>query len=368
MGMVSSLSEKSCPQFLIGFGVVNAYVPGVIGASVTTGWLFLLLTLPILLFYCNIRITIVHILGLLFLCYATLSFAWTSNVNIAFFIYLQAITVAIVFCIGSSLNNIKWFVIGCAVGLLPSDILATIQYFYKEPVVFTVQGNVAGLFVNKNIYCEVSAIICITLIVFKLWWYIPFTLPGIVYVHSRGAILGFATGLLVWLFKHNRLAFYSLSVTGLVVGSIYYIDNFSMISVNERFAMWADTIKGIKIFGQGVGSFEITYPYYATNIDTSLSRPRFAHNDLIQAIYEFGIGSILLVISFYTILKIKCDETIIIFSIIVMSMFNYTTHIPASAFILFLVAGYVSRNLPAVCDMRNSRGSYISKGFTTERN
>ena len=51
--VVDKLIHKPYPLFLLGLGVTTAYIPGILGASIATGWLFLLIVVPILLLYCD---------------------------------------------------------------------------------------------------------------------------------------------------------------------------------------------------------------------------------------------------------------------------------------------------------------------------
>lgn len=363
MGMVSFNIEKPCPQFLIGFLLLNIYLPGIIGASIPTGWLFLLIILPLFLFQINIDVKFSHILGFLFLLYAALSFVWTANLNIALMFFLQFVALSLVFCIGSSIKNIKWFLVGLGIGLLPSDIIATIQYFYHYPVVFTLPLHTAGLFINQNMFCEASAVLFVTLLIFEFWWILPLTLPGLIYVHSRAAIIGVIVGTELYLFKKNKLYFYIFNGF-LMLCFLVTFRNFTFSSVIERFNIWLDVLNGFNIFGNGVGSFEITYPFYATHIDTALARPKFAHNDLLQLMYEYGIGFVFFAIFVFSILKVRKNENIILVSILTISLFSFPLHIPVIAFIWFLVAGFVSRDMPSIWNIRDSGGLHLSEGFT----
>lgn len=362
--MVSSYLEKPCPQFLIGFILITCYVPSIIGSSIPTGWLFLIIVSPICLFTITIRVTFLNWLGALFIFYCFISLLWTPNLYISIFYLIKIVSLACVFCIGSGLKDIRYFIIGLAVGLLPSDILAFIKYFNETDYVFALKDGFAGLFVNPNIYCEVSVSILLALIAFKLWIYIPFTLPGLVLVHSRGAILGLICGFLIYLFKKNRTSFYVFSVIIFTIGTLYYIDRLQISSINERFELWADTFRGLKVFGNGIGTFEILYPYYAVYLDTSIARPRYAHNDLLNILFETGIGIIPFLIMLFYIYKVKTDETIILIGIGIMSLFSFPLNISVTAFIWFLVAGYVSRNINTIWDNGNSRGSYLFRGYT----
>lgn len=354
--MVPSIMEKPCPQFLLGLCIVNAYVPGVIGAAIPTGWLLLIIVAPILLFTVKIKITSQHILGIAFLSYCIISLIWTPNINFGISYLLKCIALASIFCLASSLTNIKWVVIGLAIGLIPSNILA----LYDNSLIYSLDQTKAGLFVNPNLFCEISAAILLCLLVFKLWWLTPLALPGIVLIHSRGAILGLGVGLLVWAWQTSRRLFYILITCTVTIPFIYW-NKFNVASIIERFDLWRDTLAGFKLFGNGIGSFEILYPYYATYINTALARPKFAHNDLLHLGFELGIGIVFLLLFAY---RIKLNAVIV--GIGVMAMFGYSFNVAITGFIWFLVAGYLSRDLPAIRDSWNNRGLHLFKGFTKQ--
>ena len=85
-----------------------------------------------------------------------------------------------------------------------------------------------------------------------------------------------------------------------------------------------------------VGSYETVFPYYASYINTELERPKFAHNDLLQLIFEFGVASILIFMVMLNVLNNKRKETIIIWAILLVSLFTYPFHVPTASFILLL--------------------------------
>src|SRR5665647_168290 len=104
MGTVFNWSNpltKPYPLFLLGFGISVAYIPGIVGAAIPTGWLFLLIVVPILFLYCKTDLG----WGFAFLCYATLSLLWTENLNIGWFHLLQLIVLGCVFCIGQNIKE-----------------------------------------------------------------------------------------------------------------------------------------------------------------------------------------------------------------------------------------------------------------------
>ncbi len=361
---VENILHKPYPLFLLGLGVITAYIPGIFGAAISTGWLFLLIVAPLLLFYCDIKLS----WGFVFLCYATLSLAWTKTLNIAWFYLLQLVVLSLVFCIGQSIkiNQLKTIFKGLSFGLGLASLVAIAQYFKIDTGVYSLTNSIASIFINPNIYSELSAVLLVSLVVLRLFWWIPVTLPGLILVHSRASLLALGIGLFVWGWQRNKyLALGLLAAVGLA-STYFYYDHFSLASIRERLDIWQDTIQGFKLFGNGVGSYEVMFPDYATHINTELARPKFAHNDLLQFFFEYGIGSFFLLMVLFNVFKSKLPETIILYTIGVVSLFTYPLHIPAPAFIAFLVAGYISGNSNTNGTVRNLGRSTLFAGTKTK--
>ena len=360
MGTVYNPLHRSYPLFFLGLLVTIAYIPGIVGASISTGWLLLLIVAPILFFYCEFKIG----WGFAFICYAALSLVWTEVLNIAWFHLLQLVVLGLVFIIGKNILGLHAIFKGLALGLGVSAVVCLFQW-YGFNAVYSLSNTPAGLFINPNILSEVSAIILVSLVVLKLYWWIPVTLPGLLVVHSRAAYVGLGAGLLFAVWKYNR--YYALILVALIglIAAVLYKGGFDVSSVKERFNLWADTIQGFKFFGNGVGSYEALFPYYSTHIDTELARPRYAHNDLLQIIFEFGIGSVLFLMALFNVFKTRKPEVVIILTIGAISLFTYPLHIPVPAFIAFLVAGFVIGNHATDGVVWNTSGSGLFKRDTT---
>ena len=269
----------------------------------------------------------------------------------------------LVFVIGQNIKDLTAIFKGLALGLGVSAVVCLFQW-YGFHSIYSLSNTPAGLFINPNIFSEVSAIILVGLVVLKLYWWIPVTLPGLIIVHSRAAYVGLGVGLFFAVWKYNR--YYAMILVGLIL-VIGAFGNFNLASVKERFDLWADTIQGFKFFGNGVGSYEALFPYYATHIDTELARPRYAHNDLLQIIFEFGIGSILLLVAAFNVFKTRKPEVVIILTIGAISLFTYPLHIPVPAFIAFLVAGFVIGNHATDGVVWNTSGSGLFKSDTARK-
>lgn len=349
------LLNGNIKQFLLGFVITIVYIPGILGASIPTGWLFLIIISPLLVIPTTIP---------LFLIYAIISLLWTVNDWIGFFFLLQFIALWLVFEFGKTIKDLRPIFKRIALGLGINSIIALSQY-YGFHQVFTLDNTSAGLFLNPNIYSEISALVLVALIWLRLWYWIPLTLTGLILVHSRAAILSLIICSLLYLYKrfplYTSIGTVLISITGiifLIFGMIYYPHISAITSIQERFDLWADTLRGIKIFGNGVGSYEILYPYYSTHVDTSLFRPRYAHNDLLQLIFDFGIGTLLLLPVIYKAAK---SVNPILYSFGVVSLLAFPLHVPLSAFIVCLVTGFIVSNNDTVRNSRNSCRSILSK-------
>lgn len=327
---------KPYPLFLLGFVSIVAYAPGFIGATIPTNWFILFIIAPFFLLGLNLKLGI----GFWFICYATLSLTWLHSFNVGVFPLAQIILLGCLFVIGQNLKDLTPIFKGLGFGLGAASILAIAQYLgFRE--IFTLNNEPAAFFVNKNIYSELSAILLISFIIFKLWWFIPTTLPGLILVQSRTAYLALAFGLFAWGWRYNKKLAVGLTLVVGIIGTYFYWGHFQIGSFQQRLDLWADTIKGFSFFGHGVGSYETVFPYYASYINTELERPKFAHNDLLQLIFEFGVVSILIFMVMLNVLNNKRKETIIIWAILLVSLFTYPFHVPTASFIAFIVAGFV---------------------------
>jgi len=365
MGTAYNPLAKQYPLFLLGFGVITAYIPGIFGASISTGWLFLFLVVPFLLLFCEIKLG----LGFIFIIYAALSLSWTEILNIAWFHFLQLVVLGCVFIIGQNLTEKQLQIIfkGLALGLGISAVVTIAQKLGYNLGIYSIGYLPAGLFINPNILSEVSALILVSLIVFKLWWWIPVTLPGLILVQSRAAFVALGMGLLITAWKYNKYLAFGLIILVGLMGSYFYWGRFSLVSFQERIDIWKDTIQGFKFFGNGVGSYEALFPYYATHVNTEIARPRYAHNDLLNLIFEFGVASFLFLMVLFNAFRSNKPETAILFTVCIISLFTYPLHIPTPAFIAFLVAGYLTADTSYNWSIWNNWRSNLFTGIERKK-
>ncbi len=320
---------------LLAIGVLIAGIPGYTSAVILTGWPFLLICTPILLWRCKIVRSFIHWCGACFLAYAAISVLWAPH---ALFGFMQMSALAAVFLWAETLTDMRRVAIGTAAGLGASAILAIFQYAGWATLYFGTEFP-GGLFINSNLFAEMSALVLVLLMVNRLWWWLPVTIPGLA-IGSRASLIALLCVVLAWVWSRSRI------VGGLLTGSlgvltVYSVTTFGGKSITQRFGMWMDTIQGLTFWGHGIGSFEYLYPYFANRTDTLMTRPSFAHNDLLQLIFELGIGVVPLLVMLWYIARIKDNHRYVLLCFGIIGLFGFPLHIPASAFIATVCAGYM---------------------------
>ena len=315
---------------LLSLAIMTVFVPGIVGLASNTSWAVMWLAMPLLLLNCKIEMTLIHVLGLSFLSYAALSLLWSPH---GFLEFMQLLALASVFVWGYTLKDLRSVTIGLSLGLAVSSVIAILQYFKVDLPILT-YSKVSGVFVNPNIYAEVSGIILILILINKLWWYIPVTVPGLL-VSSRAVIVGLTVVCLAWIWNKSKLI--TVSIIGSLIFAASFI-NFATGSIYERLNMWNDMSSGFNVFGHGIGSFVYLFPDYNKHLDTSVHLAEYAHNDLLQLIFELGIGAIPLILIVALLLKVNNEYRNALIFFIVISFFGFPLHMPATGFVVALVA------------------------------
>ncbi len=328
---------------LFALAVTVAYVPGLIGGALPTGWVILWLAAPLLMIEHRISMTPAHWLGLSFLCYAGLSLAWSPNGMLRF---MQLLALGAVFAWASDLSDIRRVLKGLAIGLGVSGLVTLAQVAGYQPVSTAEGSEFAGLFVNRNVLAEVSALLAVLLIAHRMsspW--LAVTLPGLA-MSSRTVLLalGAAAATALW-YKSRRVALVVVLGAVLVVAAMLASN---VKSSNERVAVWQDTWQGLTWSGHGVGSFQYLYPKFATNVDTLVRRPQHAHNDLLELVFELGVGVIPLVLGVVLLLGVNDVNRAALVCFLVMATFSFPLNTPVTGFMAAVVAGQLSRRLGVV--------------------
>lgn len=328
-----------------------AYIPGVIGLASNTSWAIMWLAMPLLLLKCKIELNTINILGLIFLSYASLSLLWSPHGMLEL---LQLFALASVFVWAATLKNLRRIVLGLSIGLTISAIIATLQYFEVETFAFKSTAKSAGLFINSNIYAETSGMLLLLILIYKFWWFIPSALPGLM-VSSRAVVLalGVSIAMMLWAeYKHKVASIVTFSGSCLIAIAMTLSNStiiqssegtVNLLSVTQRSNMWQDMLSGFTLFGHGIGSFIYKFPEYNAHLDTSMFLAEYAHNDLLQLIFELGIGALPLILIVVLLLKVKDAHKYPLIFFIAVSFFGFPLHMPVTIFMVAIVAAQLSK-------------------------
>ena len=355
---------------LLGFAITTAFVPGIIGATVNTSWAVMWLVMPILLLRCKIEVTLIHILGSLFLSYAALSLVWSPH---GFLEFMQLLALASVFVCGYTLKDLRSVTIGLSLGLVISAFVAALQYLQVDIPILNF-SKFSGLFINPNIYAEVSGLILILLIVNKLWWYIPLTAPGLL-VSSRAVVLALGISLAMFTWSKSKLLSVVIIISSWVIalklsditysGGLVEGISVNASSLNIRIGMWSDMLANLSLFGYGIGSFVYVFPEINKHLDTTVSIAEFAHNDLLQLIFELGIGAIPLILIVAYLLRVSHEYRNALAYFLIIGAFGFPLHMPVTGFIIALVAAQLVKFSLGSRTTSDSRGPILFNRMET---
>jgi len=336
--------------YLISFVFTILFFPGFSSPSVSPRWVYLAIVIPAVLFFFNTERlkTGIIMLGLV-VAYITISFLW-SPLDYEFLLgYSHLLILCGAFFIGASIPSIRSLLIGAAIGLGINSIFVGFQTEGWSLV--QQSASPAGLFMNKNLLAEFSALILVGLLYEKLWWWAVPVLPCLVFTQARGAIV--AVIVAVALGQRRSVAIpviAALAVFGVSVAVV--VPGHSFL---QRLDIWKDTIENLTWLGHGWGQFFVTFPQHATHMDTLLERPEHAHNDFLELTYELGFGAILLAAFIASIWRSSlATEKAILAAFLVEGLFGFPFYIPTTAVVFAIVAGRLSAAGPDLRDDFNA--------------
>ncbi len=282
--------------------------------------------------------------------YSGLSLVWTPAVLEGLYILWGFILFLGIFCLPGVPRAAY---LGAALALIPNAAVTVLQVFDVQLVnTLTMQS---GLFFNKSPSAEITAMVAVGLAA-GAWWLIPFMIaPLVVQPWSRGPMIAAAVVTFVTIWQKYRFIglLVGILVAGLVVRLVlnpaHTTNNF------ERIALWADMIRGLTVFGHGLGSFPWAYPYF-----------EHAHNDLLQIAYELGVPGVLLFGGFlgYCLWAGALTERLVLLTFVVEGFFGFPLYNPAACALAALVAGELCRARGHVRSLRDLGQSAVHAGQT----
>lgn len=342
--------------------------PGIASAATTPRWAFLAIVVPVVLFSVKeIRLTSSHILLALIIAWVSIGFFW-STVSYDWMLgFSRLLIVAGTFLIGAQLQSLRPLLVGASIGLMLNSVLVIAQVYGFHSIQQVVSP--AGLFMNKNLLAEFAGLVLVGVVYERIWWAIIPVLPSVILTESRGVYVTLISVVALLVFRKRPTVVVYLLAASIAVFGTYYLSHFDG-SVMERLAIWRDTFAGYSWLGRGLGQFYVTYPEYATLVDTLAQRPEHVHNDLLELGYELGVGASM-VIAFVVVTWRAAlpTERAILLAFGVIGIFSFPFYMPATAAIFALVAGRLARagaslrNDLDACRMAFRRSCAVSTRF-----
>ena len=347
--------------FWLGLGLTLCFVPNVTGVSVLTGWPYLAAILPIFLFWKSAW-TPIHWLLLGFIAYVLLSLAWTDNIYDGVGGASQWVILGLAFHYGCISNRPRSLYLGICVGLSVSVAIAIAQSFGWNGVYADgdYRSNVTGLFVNSTVFGTILALSLVAAIFSRIWWYVPIGGLGLFMSGARAAGAAAALSVLLGIWNYSRwLALICLVPATLFCVAVWLNKPSGEVetSLARRSAYWADTAENLTPIGHGVGSFFQLYPDFAKRTDVVKARPEHAYSDILELIFEFGLGTLLLWGALILAWEIPLEtERSLLLAFLLVSLTYFPLAIPPAAFLVAFATGQLARGWALV-----RSGEHISR-------
>ena len=336
-----------------GFALAIMFWPGQAGAAEPSRWAFLAASVPIGLFAISIKPDKVLWLILALLGWSALTFLWADVFYDAANWWFGLVLLAGCFAIGHELGDLDWFYKGVAVGLIAQLPICVLQAFHYYPVIAVMpdgQALPSGLFVNPSMLGEACAPVAVVMLVKRQWLWAAGVAAVLLLSQNRSGIISFGLCSLLWVALQNRRMIWLAILTAAPVaylGLIKGVDPFS--SLTQRVDIWKDAWAGFVPLGHGIGQFYVDFPMHNDAIMSEVSPTwvltAHAHNDILEWAFELGIPGLILIgaIAFIVFRNPRATEGFGLFAICITAMVGFPWHMPFTAAVGAIMAGYATR-------------------------
>ncbi len=196
---------------------------------------------------------------------------------------------------------------------------------------------------------EFASPLLVWAVVKQRWGLVACTVLPLLINGSRIGVAAAAVALVVGFWPrslHGRILLV-LAVTLLLGAVLLYLTAFNhkLGSIGLRLIFWLSTAYAITPLGHGLGWFR------AANLSTE-----FAHSDVLQAFAELGLGACLFaaIPLFALFRKGQPRAELCAFLVLAIELVvSFPLHVPATAFLAALLAGYLVRDRASLCEFRS---------------
>ncbi len=339
---------------IFGFLLAICFDPFTWTAATQPRWALLAIALPLLLSFSSPNnLTLAHLLGALFVAWASLSLTWTANLWDGIGEIIQLIIIAMAFLYGSRSASLEQIFKGLALGVtISSLILISPIKSLSDYSIIAIYPH--GLFGNRNMLSEIAALITLGCIAYRKWLYLPGLMPAIFYYKpeimsgpwSRGALLALGAGLAIYIWQWSRWAAFGLLAICSAISIVSIDYNYRIASLIERIEVWKAIWNGSNWLGHGTGSLFTIAPYLTGQWDTTLQRVDHAHNDALEIYFSYGIIGTAIYAAIIICALRSIDRRLlpVLVAFLIIGTIAFPWHIPANAFVGALVLGHAVRN------------------------
>lgn len=281
-------------MMLFGAVLMLAFVPVFPGAGTSPRWVVLSLAVPAILLFSQ-TFPRPPLLLAAFLAFVWASLFWAPHFAEALNMAWRLSLFGAIVLLGMT-HPLKPFLVGLALGMIPHAVLVLAQLGGYDGVPQTIPPG--GLFVNKNFGGEAAALVLAGVVLYRLWWLVPAPLIAVGASSSKAALLALGIGAIFAVpAQWRKYAIGGALVCALLYGAAAVYAGTAPAHVDhlmQRINLWRDIIDNATLFGHGAGAFygmENAIVRYST-IPVAFE---YAHNDVLQLVFEFGLGSLFLI-------------------------------------------------------------------------
>ena len=215
----------------------------------------------------------------------------------ALYLYWHFLLLAVLFTYAQDLTDLREIALGLGLGMTVNSAVVVAQYLGWNG--FVEMTATPGLFFNYTFSAEAAAMAVALAVGYRIWWLLPCLAPSLL-SGSRTPILALGIAGLVYFWPRDlrrQTPFLALMLplgAAVVVFSHYAATGF-WATLQIRLGVWQDTVAGLNLFGHGLGSFISEFPALQHHSDALEVRFENPHNDILQVIYELGLGGAVLI-------------------------------------------------------------------------
>ncbi len=269
-----------------------------------------------------------------FLAWAAVSLLWSPDPYGGFNEVAHFTVLTGAFVLGGNLVDVSPVMRGLSLGLTVSAVVCALRWLGVDLVTQNAASDIpAGLFFNSNMLAELAAPVLVWGIVAraKVGWLLgpaacfAFALDRAAALSSIAALAIFKVPRWFWLFWP-----FLFPVLLLVFLIMTEVGPDRLWSLDERLSIWSSALSGLTVFGRGAGSF------------MALFQAEYAHNDLLQALFEFGVAALIpAAVLVYSLLRPQNDSAArsAYLLLLLEGLVSFPLQLPASGVLTMLLAG-----------------------------